>query len=57
MNGEYSFRNKSLAEITNRLEKIYDVTFVIMDETLNKEVYTGKFFQSVHRGNCRYNQL
>lgn len=44
MNGEYSFRNKSLAEITSRLEKIYDVTFVIMDETLNKEEYTGKFF-------------
>ena len=44
MNGEYSFKNKSLEEITNRLEKIYDIAFVINDETLKGETFTGKFF-------------
>ena len=44
MSGEYSFKNKSLEEITKSLEKIYDIAFVINDETLKRETYTGKFF-------------
>lgn len=42
--GEYSFKNKSLEEIINRLEKIYNITFIIQDESLKDKSYTGKFF-------------
>lgn len=44
MNGEYSFKNKSLEEISERLEKIYGITFVIEDESIKEELFTGKFF-------------
>jgi len=44
IDGEYTFKNKSLEEITNRLEKIYQITFIIQDESLKDKSYTGKFF-------------
>lgn len=44
INGEYAFKNKSLEEITIRLEKIYNVTFLINDDSLKKSSYSGKFF-------------
>lgn len=43
MNGIYSFRDASLEEITQRLEKVMGIHFVI-DEELKNEKYTGKFF-------------
>lgn len=42
--GEYTFKKKSLEEIANRLEKIYHITFIIQDESLKDKSYTGKFF-------------
>ncbi|MDD2611660.1 MAG: FecR domain-containing protein [Bacteroidales bacterium] len=44
IDGEYTFKKKSLEEITNRLEKIYHITFIIQDESLKDKSYTGKFF-------------
>ncbi|MCE5177874.1 MAG: FecR domain-containing protein [Porphyromonadaceae bacterium] len=44
IDGEYTFKKKSLEEITNRLEKIYNITFIIQDESLKDKSYTGKFF-------------
>jgi ferric-dicitrate binding protein FerR (iron transport regulator) len=44
MNGIYAFRDASLAEITQRLGKVMGIHFVISDEALKNEKYTGKFF-------------
>jgi transmembrane sensor len=41
--GSYSFENMPLEQITNRLEKMYDVVIIISDEKSRKEKYTGKF--------------
>lgn len=42
--GVYSFKDIPLGEIAKRLEKIYNITILIPDETSRNEKYTGKFF-------------
>lgn len=44
LNGVYMFRDTPLEQITRRLEKIHGVTFIIAEEELSNEQYTGKFF-------------
>lgn len=44
LRGVYSFRDAPLEEIVRRLEKVHGVNFVILEEALREEAYTGKFF-------------
>ncbi len=44
LHGVYSFRDTPLEEIARRLEKVHGVNFVILEEALGEEAYTGKFF-------------
>ena len=43
MNGHLEFKQHSLFEITNILEKLYDVQFVYEDDALKSERFAGKF--------------
>lgn len=41
--GEYKFKDEYLSKITKRLEKYYDVNFILKDKELYKIKYTGTF--------------
>lgn len=43
IDGKLTFKQNSLLEITNVMEKLYDVKFVYEDETLKTERFTGQF--------------
>lgn len=43
INGQLVFRQHSLLEITNVLEKLYDIRFVYEDKELKLERFTGEF--------------
>lgn len=43
IHGEYKFKDEPLASIIRKLEKAYDVTIFLDDETLKKIRYTGTF--------------
>jgi len=42
--GEYQFKETTLAEITRRLERIYNVVFVFQNEALKQKQFTGTFY-------------
>lgn len=44
IDGVYSFREATLDQITRRIGKITGITFIISDENIRSEKYTGKFF-------------
>lgn len=41
--GKLEFKQRSLSEITNLMEKLYDIKFVYADDTLKSERFTGEF--------------
>ena len=43
INGKLEFKQQSLLEITNIMEKLYDIKFIYKDETLKSERFTGEF--------------
>ena len=43
INGKLKFKQHSLLEITNIMEKLYDLKFVYDDESLKTERFTGEF--------------
>lgn len=43
INGKLKFKQHSLLEITNIMEKLYDLKFVYDDESLKVERFTGEF--------------
>lgn len=44
INGVYSFRETSIEEITQRMGKVIGATFIVPDEEIRNEEYTGKLF-------------
>lgn len=44
IDGVYSFRDASLEAITKRIGKVTGITFIIPNEKIRQEAYTGKFF-------------
>ena len=42
--GEYHFKETTLAEITRRLERMYNVVFVFHNEALKQKQFTGTFY-------------
>ena len=43
INGKLEFKQQSLLEITNIMEKLYDIKFIYKDEALKSERFTGEF--------------
>ena len=43
INGKLEFKQHSLLEITNIMEKLYDIKFIYKDDTLKLERFTGEF--------------
>ena len=43
MKGKLEFKQHSLLEITNIMEKLYDIKFIYKDDALKSERFTGEF--------------